>query len=130
MNDAETFEDANFFREKVEVAARLAKFTESPIEIMLGMALMELIEDGWALMPQYKWRGYRIDFALEVPDKPLIFLEADGSEFHTRPEHVARDRRRDQDIRRAGIKLFRFTGSEIYQNARGCALRVYLEARK
>jgi very-short-patch-repair endonuclease len=130
MLSDEAIDEGAFFREKSEVAARMAKFTESPIEILFGMAMMELIEADWALLPQFKWRGYRIDWALERPDRELIFIECDGNEFHTRPEHVARDRRRDQDIRRAGIKLFRFTGREIYRNAAGCALRVYLEARK
>jgi very-short-patch-repair endonuclease len=126
----ESINDGAFFADRVVTAARLAKFTESPIEVMFGMALYDLIEDGWALIPQFKWQRYRIDWALERPDKPLIFIECDGSEFHTRPDDVARDRRRDQDIRRAGIKLFRFTGSQIFGNAEGCALRVYLEARK
>jgi very-short-patch-repair endonuclease len=108
----------------------MARFTESPIEIMFGMAMMELMDDGWELIPQFKWRRYRIDWALQVPDKRLIFIECDGNEFHTRPEDVARDRRRDIMIRRAGIALFRFTGSEIYQNAKRCALKVWWEARK
>ena len=130
QTDAERIEEGAFFRQKAEIAARMAKFTESPIEIMFGMAMMELIEGGWSLCPQYKWRRYRIDWALERGVMPLIFVECDGNEFHTRPEDVARDRQRDIEIRRAGIKLFRFTGREIYQNAAGCALRVYLEARK
>jgi len=128
--DDETIEDGPFFRQKAEIAARMARFTESPIEIMFGMAMMELMEDDWELLPQYKWRRYRIDWALQVPDKPLIFIECDGNEFHTRPEDVARDRRRDVMIRRAGIKLFRFTGSEIYQNAKRCALKIWWEARQ
>jgi very-short-patch-repair endonuclease len=126
----ESIEDGAFFRQKAEIAARMARFTESPIEIMFGMAMMELMEDDWGLIPQYKWRGFRIDWALERPDKPLIFVENDGNEFHTKPDQIIRDRARDRMIRRAGIKLFRFTGSEIYRNATGCALRVYLEARK
>jgi very-short-patch-repair endonuclease len=126
----ETFEDGAFFRQKAEIAARMARFTESPIEIMFGMAMMEFMEDDWALIPQLWWGRYRIDWALERPDKPWIFVECDGNEFHTKPEDVKRDRNRDIRIRRAGIKLFRFTGSEIYQNAKGCAMRVYNEARR
>ena len=126
----DSIDEGDFFRTQAEIAARMAKFTESPIEILFGMAMMELIEDQWALCPQYKWRGFRIDWALERPDRSLIFIECDGNEFHTRPEQVTRDRRRDRVIRKAGIKLFRFTGSEIYNNAKGCAIRVYMEARK
>jgi very-short-patch-repair endonuclease len=128
--DDETIEDGAFFRQRAEIAARMARFTESPIEIMFGMAMMELMDDGWELMPQFKWRRYRIDWALQVPGKPLIFIECDGNEFHTKAEDVARDRRRDIMIRRAGIRLFRFTGSEIYQAAQRCALKVWWEARQ
>jgi very-short-patch-repair endonuclease len=123
-------QEGSYFAERVITAARMSELTESPIETMWGMAFMDLIEAEWALIPQFKWLRYRIDWAIERPDQPLIFVECDGNEFHTRPEHVAKDRLRDQQIRRAGIKLFRFTGSEIYRNAEGCALRVYLEARK
>ena len=130
MSTEETIEEGTFFRQKAEIAARMAQFTESPIEIMFGMAFMELIEDDWALKPQFKWQRYRIDWSIERPYRLPIFVECDGNEFHTSPEAVARDRKRDREIRRAGIKLFRFTGSELYHNAKGCALRVYLEARK
>lgn len=124
-------QEGAYFAERVITAARMSELTESPIETMFGMAFMDLIEDDWALLPQFKWRRYRIDWAIERPDgKPMIFVECDGSEFHTRPDQIAKDRVRDIHIRRAGIKLFRFTGSEIYRNAAGCALRVYLEARK
>jgi len=114
----------------LEVAARLAKFTESPIETMLGVALLDVINKDWRLIPQLEWRSYRIDWCLHRPGKIDIFIECDGKEFHTKPEQVARDRRRDAEITKAGIKLFRFTGSEIFRNARGCAFRVYHEALK
>jgi very-short-patch-repair endonuclease len=123
-------QEGTYFAERVITAARMSELTESPIETMFGMSMMDLIEDSWALLPQFKWRGYRVDWALERPEKSLIFIECDGSEFHTRPDQIAKDKVRDIHIRRAGIKLFRFTGSEIYRNAEGCALRVYLEARK
>jgi very-short-patch-repair endonuclease len=129
---SETFDTGSFFEmpERREVAARMAKSTESPIEIMFGLAFYAFMEDDWELIPQFKWHSYRIDWAVKRPDKPLIFVECDGSEFHTRPEHVARDRLRDRQIAEAGIKLFRFPGAQIYGNAEGCALRVYLEARR
>ena len=127
----ETVDDGAFFTERMVNAARMSRLTESPIETMWGMAFMDLIEDDWSLIPQFKWRSYRIDWSIERPNgKPLIFIECDGSEFHTRPDQIAKDRIRDIQIRRSGIKLFRFTGSEIYRNAQGCAVRVYLEARK
>jgi very-short-patch-repair endonuclease len=127
---SEAFDEGAFFDDRIEVAARMSKFTESPIETMWGLAFYQLMEPDWELIPQFKWRNYRIDWAVKRPGKPLIFVECDGHEFHTRPEHVERDRRRDSFIAKAGIKLFRFTGAQIFGNAEGFALRVYLEARK
>lgn len=126
----ETLMDGAYFADRVQAAARMARFTESPIEIMFGMALYDLLEDDWNLIPQFKFGKYRIDWALELPHRKAIFVECDGSEFHTRPDQVMKDRWRDVSIRRAGHKLFRFTGSEIYRNAEGCALKVYFEAIK
>jgi very-short-patch-repair endonuclease len=130
VSNTDTIHESNFFETKKELAARMARFTESPIEILFGMAMLELMPEDWALISQFKWRHYRIDWAIDRPDRKLIFVECDGNEFHTRPEQIERDRKRDANILKAGFKLFRFTGSEIYRNAPGCALRVYLEARK
>jgi very-short-patch-repair endonuclease len=112
----------------IEAAARMAKVTESPIEVMLGVALVDIMPEGWQLIPQLKWRVYRIDWCLRRPGKPDIFIECDGKEFHTKPEHVARDQRRDAEMARAGIKIMRFTGAQIFNSANWCALQVYREA--
>jgi very-short-patch-repair endonuclease len=114
----------------LEASIRISKFTESPIETMLGVALFDVLEHSWQIIPQFKWRAYRIDWCLRRPDKTDIFIECDGKEFHSKPEDVARDRRRDAEIAKAGIKLFRFTGSEIFRNPKGCAFRVYHETLK
>jgi very-short-patch-repair endonuclease len=39
-------------------------------------------------------------------------------------DQVARDRRRDAEINKAGIKIIRFTGSEIYRHSEWCAGQV------
>ena len=61
---SDTIDEGAYFADRVITAARMAEFTESPIEILFGMAMMDLIEDSWALLPQFKWRGYRIDFEI------------------------------------------------------------------
>jgi hypothetical protein len=134
------------FIARLEVAAQISRFTESPIETMLGLALAERLNESgidwafvppdgweygdkhWCLIPQQPWRRYRVDWAIRRIGKQLIFIECDGNEFHTKPEDVARDRARDAEMTAAGIKVIRFTGSEIFNDAAGCAARIYQEA--
>lgn len=72
---------------------------------------------------------YRLDFAVcFVPDRsstarPLrVDLEVDGHDFHERTkEQAAHDRDRDRRLQAAGWLIARFTGSQVYKNASGCA---------
>ena len=135
------------FIERMRLAAYISRFTESPIETMLGFAVaLRLREAGvrwsivepndgltygaehWCLIPQLRWRRYRIDWTIRRLGKCDLFIECDGNEFHTKPEDVARDAVRDAAITAAGITLFRFTGSEIFQSAAYCADLVFNEA--
>jgi very-short-patch-repair endonuclease len=61
------------------------------------------------LYPQYPVLNYRADFA--NPNKKII-LECDGKAYHDK----ARDTQRDIKLFRAGWKVFRVTGSELYRN--------------
>lgn len=109
---------------------------ESPIEKIFGVSVLLLYPgvklcqqddprppDRAVLIPQYRWRNYRMDWALCVPgkDKPVVFVECDGAEFHSTVEQQARDRRKDDEARDAGIQLLRFSGSDIYRNYDACA---------
>lgn len=80
------------------------------------------------VIPQYKWRGYRIDFAVfywHITDRPAVFVECDGHEFHERTkEQAIRDRSRDREMQIAGIPVLRFTGREIYRNPFACVDQV------
>ena len=117
------------FMIRLEMAAQISRFTESPIETMFGLAMLERIHDpDWELIPQLIWGRYRIDWVLRRDGKPDIFIECDGNEFHTSELAVARDKRRDAEIVAAGIKVIRFTGSEIFNDAAGCANQIYREA--
>lgn len=129
----------------------LRHMCESPIEVALGAAF--LVADrlyylrpnlgvtlAWAsdeksyradavlLIPQFPWNGYRIDFALRVPQYRCgyIFIECDGHDFHERTkEQAARDRAKDRLIQQAGYPILRFTGSEIYRNTGNCADQIF-----
>ena len=102
----------------------LAPQCESPIEIELGAALIEKIKGtAWQVIPQYKWQRFRIDFAIAPADggDPILFIECDGKQFHSTPEQIQRDRRKDAAAKAADIPLLRFTGAEIFHNAKWIA---------
>jgi very-short-patch-repair endonuclease len=96
---------------------------ESPIEVHLGIALLT-VQGFWEVVPQVPWRGWRMDFAIVRGPEILAFVECDGATFH-RGVRAANDRRKNEAAAAAGIPLLRFTGSEIYADAQGCACVVH-----
>lgn len=114
--------------ERIELALFLKPACESPIEVMLGVELAKLLKNGrFELRPQYRWRWFRIDFAILKDKQPVAFIECDGKAFHSTPEQIANDRSKDYHAAAAGIRLFRFTGSDINRNAEYCAALVVKE---
>lgn len=80
--------------------------------------------------PQVNFSGYRFDFLiLDATDGATddrlrgIVVECDGHDFHDRTKDQARrDKSRDREIQYAGFRVLRFTGSEIWENPRRCAM--------
>lgn len=131
----------------------LMRSCESPIEIMLGLAilsvgfmrggdchivLMNFVSDrvldggSYYLVPQYNITvgddRCRSDFAIfeQGQPAPLMIIECDGHDFHERTKRqAARDRRRDRAFQAAGLPILRFTGSEIYADPCECAREVF-----
>lgn len=110
----------------------IAGVTESPIETLFGaklaLALRPVCEDlglsfsvsadldaDITLQPQYSLEHFRYDFAIRGrgQSRPLILIECDGKDFHSTPEQQANDRLKDAAALKAGIRLIRFSGSEI-----------------
>lgn len=76
-------------------------------------------------------KEYRVDFLIICkpnPTKPLtlkVVVECDGHDYHERTKDQAkRDKQRDRDFTQNGFTVFRFTGSEIHNDALKCALEV------
>jgi very-short-patch-repair endonuclease len=122
--------------QRCAIGVMTAEVCESPIETIFGTALLHLFPDVQlctpdvarnidraALIPQFVWRRYRIDWALCAPGKstPAVFVECDGAAFHSSSEDLARDRRKDIEVVAAGIAMQRFTGKEIVNNHDYCA---------
>ena len=126
------------------------KMCKSPIEQLVMFQLFAQKQRGLILeyKPQYEIGKYRLDFAvwatatpldqlitaaidrthrrmLKLSGKGLIVkyaIECDGHDFHEKTkEQAARDKKRDNIIQSKGWKIFRFTGSEIWRDAKRVA---------
>lgn len=120
------------------------KLTESPIEALFIVALIreswasgfKLVIDGldphWGriisdfgsektltIIPQFKIDNFRADFKM-VGDVSLI-VECDGHLFHEKTkEQTSRDKARDREFTKSGLKIFRYSGSDIYNKDSEC----------
>ena len=120
---------ANDFETSVKYAVNVHNIT-SPIEqLFLIEWKYQRVEErhGLALEPQKPVvtdrGGFVIDFLIVATDRApraSVAVELDGHEFHERTKEQARnDRQRERAIMRSGHPVLRFTGSEVFQNARG-----------
>lgn len=117
---------------------------DSPIEAILGGAVLvyfdragtplalaktldsENLPDGLVLVPQFKWAYYRSDWAIYNPKtEAALLIECDGKDFHSSPEQVAHDRKKDQAALDRGYLTMRFTGARINFDADGCAQKIH-----
>lgn len=85
------------------------------------------------VLPQAQVAGWRTDFLIcAIQDGHAgkskwrkVIVECDGHDFHERTkEQAAKDRSRDREAQMAGIHILRFTGSELWRDAWGCAEKV------
>lgn len=108
--------------------SRAGLLCESPIESQF-FEEYEWMERG-SLIPilsQHPVGRFRLDFA--IPWLKLA-VELDGHEFHKTKEQRGRDAKRDRLLGKQGWHVMRFTGSEVYRDAEGCAREVLEEARR
>lgn len=130
------------------IDARSAKHVESPIEEAMVQALyfyavlngmtpklyyssqrdIDIKQDGHIIILQQEESGYRVDivFISGLSTPPIkIAIECDGHDFHEKTKkQAARDKMRDRVLATKFDAVLRFTGSEIYNNAWGCATQV------
>lgn len=141
MNDISAEDRVLFF----QVAYWNYSDHESPIEIILHFAYDLLIfcdkdkETEWLfLSSQYEveldGKNYRIDLMFDSSEcenpnatyKPYkLAIECDGHEFHEKTkEQVKRRNQRDLVLKRNGIDVIHFSGSQIYNDPFTCAKEV------
>lgn len=80
---------------------------------------------GTHVWPQAKISNYRLDFLIVHVEpkgkKTFVAVECDGHDFHEKTkEQAAHDKMRDRFLTGQGIKVLRFTGSEIYRDPLQC----------
>lgn len=124
--------------ETVAESCAMAAKTDSPIETIFGAQLALALrpfckEIGWhfsvgtedddiVLHPQFTLGRFRYDFAVRAKWKmrPLVLIECDGKDFHSSTGQQENDKLKDETASRAGIRLIRFTGSEIHRDSDAC----------
>ena len=68
---------------------------------------------------------YLKDEWTEVSLNEPIIIECDGYEWHSSKSQINRDYERENDLKLAGYNVFRFTGSQIYNNPYKCVKIIY-----
>ncbi|MGQ0685785.1 endonuclease domain-containing protein [Bradyrhizobium sp.] len=111
-------------------ARALGPGCDSPIEVELGVrverALRVIGDPTLSLKPRYFLSSYIYDLAIfrEGRPYPIIIVECDGKDFHSTPEQLQNDARKNKLARSKGIALLRFTGSEIHRTPDDCVAKI------
>jgi very-short-patch-repair endonuclease len=104
--------------------------TESAIEQMLAEQLIGPAQKwGYEIIPQFKIENYRYDFAIKntTTGRVVAVVECDGRDFHSTPEQLENDARKDELARQHGFSMFRRTGSDIAANPVKCAEQIIFQ---
>jgi superfamily I DNA and/or RNA helicase len=97
------------FEKGVEV---LKEKADSDFEIDVGK---KILGRGYDVVPQFEVIGYKIDLVVQNGDARLA-VECDGDQYHSSPEQVEYDIKRQQQLERAGWEFWRVSGSQYYRH--------------
>jgi very-short-patch-repair endonuclease len=89
-----------------------------------------LSRHGLKLVAQYGSSGYWIDYAVAHPTQPgrhVLAIECDGATYHSSESARDRDRLRQEQLERIGLRFHRIWSSEWFYNRDKCVEKV-LEA--
>lgn len=95
--------------------------TDSPIEEIL---YQEFMKYGVVPVPQFQVGAFYIDLAF--PDLKIA-IEADGHEWHSSLEQIARDKYRADKIAALGWRIERYTGTFIHKNSEAIVAKIMLQ---
>lgn len=91
---------------------------DTKIEILMEK---ELINRNINYIKQWKYELGIADFFLP---KENIVIECDGIHWHTMPEVVERDKRKNKYFKDNNYKLYRFTDKEVLSNVKRCINKI------
>lgn len=112
-------------------------YCESPIEIMLGMALdivgfttpiyNKVCCESQTEIVAENGKKYRADFLVFINNKKnALIVECDGHEFHEKTkEQVNYRNQRDYDLKASGYDILHYSGSRIYANPFTVACEIF-----
>ncbi len=88
----------------------------NPFELMVRDALTK---EGLHLVPQWGVSRYRLDFAVQHPERRgefVLAIECDGASYHSAPTARDRDRLRQQQLEMLGWRFHRIWSTEWFRN--------------
>lgn len=112
------------------IARELGPGCDSLIEVSLGVkikrALRVIGDQTLTLRPRYFLGRYIYDLAILRAGRPypIIIVECDGKDFHSTPEQLQNDARKNKLAASKGIVLLRFTGAAIYRRPDDCLAKI------
>ena len=91
----------------------------SPIEISFWETAKPLIPE----LEKEVWidKKYRVDFL--IPSKKIV-IELYGYQHHNTKVKITKDAERERYLQRVGYQVIRFTGTEVFKDARKCVYEV------
>lgn len=91
----------------------------NPFELLVQDALQA---QGLRLVPQWGVSRYRLDFAVQHPERPgqfVLAIECDGASYHSAPSARDRDRLRQQQLEALGWRFHRIWSTEWFRDPAG-----------
>ncbi len=90
---------------------------------------LKIIDRGYRAIPQFKVANYPIDIVIEGM-RGRLTVECDGDEFHSTPEQIASDERRERILGRCGWTFWRVRGSEFYHDQVSAMESLWIKLQK
>ncbi|CAL4868971.1 putative protein [Asticcacaulis sp. MM231] len=110
-------------KRKIALARQMRKALTGP-EWLLWERLERRLDDGLVFKRQHAFGPYILDFYCF---KARLVIEVDGG-FHSEDARIAKDAKRDADLRREGLEVYRLPAAEVYRDIEGVADGIRLMA--